>query len=366
MSRPMSHDEYLARGFMASLDGVRAVSVLAVMSYHAGGGAWSSLNGGRGVEVFFLLSGYLITTLCLREEARRGRVDIRAFFVRRVFRILPLFFLVLGSYTVLVLALHIDGRRHAFAHALPYYAGYLEEWPVFHAGPQGLPFGVAWSLGIEEKFYVVWPLLAFWLLRKRAGRGWIAVLTAVCFTTVATIHPLGVGQMVVHYSAILLGCALALLLHNPHCWERISPLQRREVLPIGLVVVAILWLVPMPDLAPFVPVPSQLGFLLPVLVVFCALVMAGESADAKVPRLLLKVGQLSYGIYLTHQLVFQAIGRVLPDSTGSTAALVELTVGLPVTMVLCAVLNATVERPLILWGRRWSRSHQPHESPSEV
>ena len=175
-AQTLSHEEYLAQRYMPVLDVVRAVAVLSVVGFHLGEGSLDFLQGG--VNVFFVLSGYLITTLALREESRRGSLDVRAFIVRRIFRILPLFYLVLGIYVVLVLGLHADDRVGDFGDALPWLFAYLQEWPVVHAGDEGLPLGVAWSLGIEEKFYVVWPFLAFVLLRGRSSRAQIAGLLA--------------------------------------------------------------------------------------------------------------------------------------------------------------------------------------------
>ena len=96
-----------ARRFQA-LDGIRAIAVLLVMTVHAGAHSdflpWEIVDGRGGVTMFFVLSGFLITTLLLREEEARGRVSLKAFYVRRVMRLAPLYYLVLGVYVVLILA----------------------------------------------------------------------------------------------------------------------------------------------------------------------------------------------------------------------------------------------------------------------
>jgi len=148
---PLQYSEYRAVRHFTALDGLRAVSVLLVVLAHARGREdWLWIRGANGVTVFFVLSGYLITTLALREEAVRGTIDLGAFYLRRTFRILPMYYLTLAIYCVLILVLHADPARHdKFVRALPYYLTYLQEWP--HLVLKDVPFELSWSLGIEEK-----------------------------------------------------------------------------------------------------------------------------------------------------------------------------------------------------------------------
>ena len=107
-----------------------------------------------------------------------------AFYLRRTFRILPMYYLTLAIYCVLILVLHADPARHdKFVRALPYYLTYLQEWP--HLVLKDVPFELSWSLGIEEKFYLVWPVLGFLLLRKRFGLRVGTALTLAVACTVA-------------------------------------------------------------------------------------------------------------------------------------------------------------------------------------
>jgi peptidoglycan/LPS O-acetylase OafA/YrhL len=85
----VSHEEYLNRRYFAPLDGLRAVSILLVMTAHTTDPLFHRLHGAVGVTIFFVISGYLITTLLLREEERHGHARIKAFYIRRAFRILP-------------------------------------------------------------------------------------------------------------------------------------------------------------------------------------------------------------------------------------------------------------------------------------
>ena len=160
---------------MPELDGLRAISVLLVVSVHLHDfeTVWKWLAGWQGVTVFFVLSGYLITTLSLREErAARGAAFVagRAFYARRSLRIFPLYYLTLAAYCGLIFGLGLNPeKRFLLSGAMPYYLLYFQEVPFFYGltGESGIvqhaniPFYQSWSLGIEEKFYLVWPVLAF-------------------------------------------------------------------------------------------------------------------------------------------------------------------------------------------------------------
>nr|WP_254897474.1 acyltransferase [Amycolatopsis sp. Hca4] len=151
----MTHDEYLATRRFPALDGVRAIAAVLVIVYHFGGPDWVRANGWIGVHLFFVLSGYLITTLALREEARNGRVSLAEFYIRRAFRIIPVFYVVMGVVVVFAYFRGMGLRQSGIVDSLPWNVVFLGE---YHPMPL---VGQAWTLGVEQKFYLVWPLLAF-------------------------------------------------------------------------------------------------------------------------------------------------------------------------------------------------------------
>jgi peptidoglycan/LPS O-acetylase OafA/YrhL len=361
----LDYRAYSRSGYVPSLDVIRAIAVLSVVLYHVHGGIFDALHGFRGVTVFFVLSGYLITTLCLREEDRRGALDVRGFVIRRVFRILPLYYVVLAVYVVLVLMLHLDSRTAAFRHALPWYLTYLQEWPIIHGGVQGTPLGVSWSLGIEEKFYVVWPVLAFVLLRARRGRAALSAGIAAAIVVVSIVQPVPTGQLLVHYTSIMAGAVLAFVLHRPRSYERLRFLGRPPVCAALAVVVALLWVAPTPELAEFVPVPDIPIFVIPVALLLGGLVTAGPAlARIASPAPLVHVGRLSYAIYLTHQIFLNGADRVLPAGLhGPARAALTLLIAVPVTLVVCELLHRLIERPMIRAGHRLGRP-RPLPGPS--
>ncbi len=151
-----------AMGYQPSLDGLRAMSVIAVILYHAGFG-W--MHGGFfGVEVFFVVSGYLITSLLIDEKERHGAVALRQFWLRRARRLLPALFammLAVGVWASLWGSAEVQSQlRRDFPWSLFYVANWgqiLGDVPYFQPGAPS-PFRHLWSLAVEEQWYLLWPL----------------------------------------------------------------------------------------------------------------------------------------------------------------------------------------------------------------
>jgi len=171
--------------YQPALDGVRAAAVCAVLVFH-GARAW--LPGGfLGVDVFFVLSGYLITTLLLRERAETGRIRLGAFWGRRARRLLPalvaLVAVVALAAPLVVAATELPALRLDAAAALAYVANWRM---IFRGGGYFAQTGApsllqhTWSLGIEEQFYLLWPLA---LIALR-GRVWIGALSGAALSSV--------------------------------------------------------------------------------------------------------------------------------------------------------------------------------------
>jgi peptidoglycan/LPS O-acetylase OafA/YrhL len=375
-ARPLSHAEYATRAYAPELDGLRAIAVLLVIACHVQGQAFAALSGFLGVTVFFVLSGYLITTLALREEAQRGRLHLGAFYVRRTCRIFPLYYLVLGLYAVAMLGLRLRPAQGAFlAEHWWQYVFYFQEWAYAEAGHswQSMPFTQSWSLGIEEKFYLVWPALAFCALaarpRWRAPAAWV-LLVAVSATP-WYLEPAGFTQLthcLVPYGQILAGCVLALWLNNPAGYRSFQRVRRIVGGPglIGTWVVA--------HLATPLFGEAGSGAAWSLAYLFAATLMVGEvvAADGPVHRVLrwrplAEVGKLSYGMYLIHFLPM-LVGHWLAARLPWTGAkpFVAFAVAVGGSVAAAWVLAVTVERPFIRLGRRWSaRLLNPKAPPAD-
>ncbi len=167
-------------GKIPNLDGIRALAVLVVVVSHFG--LERFVPGGFGVTVFFFLSGYLITTLLVREADATGTVSLRAFYLRRVLRIFPPMYLTYGLATLLVVIglnpTTLDAT--AVLMQLTHLTNYIELWAPEHWN-HVVPFTtVLWSLAVEEHFYLVYPALVLPLLAARAWRPLLLMLVILC------------------------------------------------------------------------------------------------------------------------------------------------------------------------------------------
>ncbi len=339
----LSFEQYQGQRYFPVLDGVRAFSILAVVFFHAAE-TLQWLHGHHGVTFFFVLSGYLITTLLLREERARGHVRLAAFYVRRTFRILPLYYVTLAVYCVLLLGFKVQPERAEFFRwALPYYALYFPEYIHLNGGG---PFSHSWSLGIEEKFYAVWPLLGFALLRGRAGRP--LVLLGLIGVILWLPPSLEWTKFVRPYVPILVGCLIALLLDRRELFDRLRPLGAYPGLFLGLAVGVIV--MDGRQSSVFVAVGCAIALI--------ALLLAparGTLTTRFFQRpVVVFVGQRAYEIYLLHQLVLNVIRPRIVVVAEPARGLVLTVVGFAAAVLVASLAHAVIGRPLIQWGRRIS------------
>jgi peptidoglycan/LPS O-acetylase OafA/YrhL len=278
------------------LDGLRGIAILIVLAAHTGVPGFADGGGGAGVTLFFVLSGYLITSLLLAEKTKTGRVDLRAFYIRRALRLFPALAAVLVVVTILAVA---GLMPRAASEGVDYrivvlgVIGYVVNWVAVTGQSIGM-LGHAWSLAVEEQFYILWPTLL--LLGLRLGRTrLVLIILLVTFldTPYRLLLDLNGGFMHVFVGtdcrgdALLLGCVLALLETRWHPvvgWAGV----------LGVLVVAALW--------PGDPgLGAQLMFI-PAAAIVSTLAVAGCPVILAW-RPLAFIGKISYGLYLWHGLV---------------------------------------------------------------
>ncbi len=159
--------------YLPGLDGLRAIAVVGVMIYHA---HHDWLPGGYlGVEVFFVISGYLITLLLIGEHERTGHVDLRQFWARRFRRLLPALFVMMAMVAVYIAAIYPVAReqtRGDFMGGIFYISNWYQIFvgQAYGAGEAFVPLRHLWSLAVEEQFYLLWPLVMMVILRRSRGR----------------------------------------------------------------------------------------------------------------------------------------------------------------------------------------------------
>jgi peptidoglycan/LPS O-acetylase OafA/YrhL len=308
-----THAAYRETGFFASLDGLRCLSILAVIWHHTGTRSEALLlsqQGYLGVHLFFAISGFLITTLLLRERERWGGISLGAFYVRRSLRIFPLYYAVLLLYVILVWLLEPAGSaaRDQFFANLPSYLTYTSNW--FVAPDVRVIFYFAWSLAAEEQFYLVWPTV------EKLLRGWrpVAVVAAVLIAqelarsaVAASTLPGGHLAVVILLSvppALLGGVVLAHVLHDRRGFDAVAPLlATRWSAPLALagLLVAV-------ELA----VPAFIWLLMVLLVGTVVIRESNGLGPLLRWRPVAHIGLVSYGMYLMHMLCYNAVKRALP------------------------------------------------------
>ena len=320
------------RGDIPALDGIRAVAVALVLADHGG---IPGLSGGfLGVDVFFVLSGFLITSLLLDELGRTGRIALRGFWIRRARRLLP---------AVIVMVLAVVAARDLFPPEaiaalrddavaaffwIANWAFVAQKTDYFSQGAAPSPLQHTWSLGVEEQYYLIWPLLLIAVAAVFRGRARLAVFVlatagvlasaaaAILFTSEATLNRIYFGTDT-RAQALLVGAAAAALLVRD--WSTLTiggtPIRTRwsrwvaRILPvIGLAVLAAAAHYATGAASEFRGGLLIIVAMAAVLVVApVALEQGGPVARVLAWRPLVWLGAISYGVYLWHWPIFLAL-----------------------------------------------------------
>ena len=232
-------------GHQPALDGIRALAVSAVLVFH-GHLPWGG-GGFLGVEAFFVLSGYLITSLLLSEWDTAGRIDILAFWSRRARRLLPAVFLLMlgiaGYALVFATPQELDNLRGDAIATL----GGVSNWRMVSVGHvYYTPLGHAWSLGVEQQWYLVWPFIIFALLRfGRGGSPRILLFATIALAAasallMARLYEPGAVQVRAAYGtdtraqSLLVGGALAILLSQSGPVRNVAGAVALQLLAVGM------------------------------------------------------------------------------------------------------------------------------------
>jgi peptidoglycan/LPS O-acetylase OafA/YrhL len=343
-----SHEHIERLGYRPELNGLRALSVLAVAVFHTNLGI---LQGGwLGVDLFFVLSGFLITTLLLEERDENG-IRLGAFYARRALRLLPALAALLGF---LMLLVTVGAASSSTTRDVPWVLSYIANWRPAVGGGRG-PLTHLWSLSVEEQFYVVWPLVLVGLLRASVPARRLVIGLAGVAGTIAIVRT---GLFIAHVitperayfgsdvraDALLAGCLLAVVRHAGWA-SHIERYVRTLLWPAvaGLVVIAFVHASPFARTGPllFGPVDGA------ALVVVAGLVLFPHRFRALRWRPLVELGKLSYAFYLWHVPVMVVFGM---------SPVLRLVLGLPLTLVASIASRFLVEQPMLRWKRRFERT----------
>ncbi len=339
-------------GYLPGLDGVRALAVIGVLLYHAD---LSWIPGGfLGVDVFFVLSGFLITSLILEEFDRSGRVDFRKFYLGRARRLLPALLLVLVVVSLAAALVYQDAARQTASDVLASLF-YVNNWWYIAADQSYFEFigrppllQHLWSLAVEEQFYLVWPAIAFLAMRRFARKGVFAVAGVLAILSTAWMLQLSVANGYPdfadpsrayfgtdsHAMGLLVGAAMATFWRPGRMRRDLSSGAASIITGIGVVaLLAVIWFFVF--VGEFTPWMYRGGFLALALIV-ATLIAAASHPGVGLGRAMgtqpwRYIGQRSYGLYLWHWPVFMATRPVLDTPLDGLPLLVvrlALTVGI--------------------------------------
>jgi len=342
-----------------SLDGLRAVSFLLVFVAHSG--LDKVVPGGFGVPTFFFLSGFLITTLMRLEDRKTGTVSLKGFYLRRIFRILPPFYLTLILATGLALVGLVPGKLEAtpMAALMFHFGNY---WFVYHGG-SGVPAGTAvyWSLAVEEHFYLLFPLLylvtrRLGLAGRRQGLFFLLLCGAIVVWRSLLVLRYGVPEDRTYlasdtrFDSILFGCALAVAM-NPMVDGPVGSdrLWKRVLFPAAVALLLLTFLYRAPWFRESIRYTLQGIGLTPVFIAAMRFPTWGPFRILN-NRVLAFVGVLTYSLYLVHHVVLYTVHHHFPTWHPALLSLIALAIslGFSLAMYVC------VERPFGRLRKRFS------------
>lgn len=363
----LAYRDFKATRFFGTLDGLRALSIVAVIWFHTVPWERTSLlgQGNKGVTLFFAISGFLIVTLLLRQKERLGAIDLGNFWGRRALRIFPVYYLALALYVVLVaLAERDPTARSTFWGNLPAFATFTSNWFVDLESTRVI-FYFAWSLAAEEQFYLLWPLV------ERFGRGRVPLLVvggALLVTQAlaltwphASRSSLPLRMLTSVPAAILFGVALAHWLHRPRTFRWVWATLGRRGSALGAAMLALLTLA----YAPAWGAAGELAIAFALTLVVAACAVREDNDFARVFRLrwIAWVGTVSYGMYLFHMIAVNLVRRAA-GAAGVVSPYVDFVGGALLALLLATLSYLTYERFFLRLKERWFPADRAAEAPA--
>lgn len=347
--------------YRPELDGLRGIAVLGVMIYHVGTPFFK--GGFIGVDIFFILSGFLITSLLISEFDESGSVNLKSFYMRRVLRLGPALIMLLIVYCLAsYIFLNEDRAARNYVDALISLL-YISNWARAFGIHAPAFLGHTWSLSIEEQFYVVWPIVLLTLLRMSTKRRHVVIfaIAIALFSWIIRIHFLSNGATIervyngldTRADALMVGCALGVALSSGLIKDNV-----RKILLKILEFVAPLSVVGLFIFSAFGSVRDPwayyFGFLIVELLTAALVIdvlINQQSIIRKflVAKSLVWTGSISYGLYLWHYPIY----RTMFDLGFSDLAVI--TIGSFISFLVAAFSYYAMEKPLLKFKKYFAR-----------
>lgn len=342
-SSELRYEDYLANNNRPAFDGMRALGFLLVITAHIPSVPFfGALQGWSAVWIFFAMSGYLIAMLLMREEKRAGRIAFGPFLVKRFCRIVPAYWMAILIYWLACFALEPSpGDYVSFMARLPYYLAFL---PEYADGNEFSIFTHSWTVGIELKFYLLFPPVLFLMIKNANWRFAVTAIAAVLLTAEGSFHAQS-------YCALLFGAMLAFGLERPRGYAFIARLTRVPVIvPLALIVALF-------ALLGYTEQLTAVGVVATYLMAY-AIVQEAAVSRTLTWKPLVYLGQRSYGAYLLHFLAIR-IGYMVFGSGTVTSGLLTAGFCLAVTVPAAELMYRVIEAPAIEFGRQLLSRRRP-------
>ncbi len=311
------YDRWLNEKRFDYFDGLRAISILCVILYHTSQSfKLDSVlmdSGNIGVDLFFIISGFLITTLLIREKEKYGQINLKNFYIRRILRIFPLYYLLLFFHLFLVIYVlnaKYPVESQQFLNNFKYFFTYTSNWFVNRNEETRTIFYYAWSLAAEEQFYLFWPLILYICVKRSYSFlviiivSLLSLLFSPSFGVVAVSSPSVLITILSNIPlAICLGVISALLLHSRYGQKIFDLISAWPVLEISLLAVVLLYILYAYGLT------SKLPLLLAMATLTACLATNRVSFISSFfqNNVIVSFGKVSYGLYLYHLLIVNVV-----------------------------------------------------------
>jgi peptidoglycan/LPS O-acetylase OafA/YrhL len=343
-------------GYRPALDGVRGAAILSVLAVHTRHiFGWPLLQGGNiGVDIFFVLSGFLITTLLVEEWDHAGTISLKNFYWRRALRLVPALLLLLAVLYYFADILLLPTEAADTRRAVPVTFAYASDLAMAFFNLRLGALQHTWSLAIEEHFYLLWPLLLFAALKLGISRKRLVIVTLLLAAASAlhraTLQQLGALPVRTYYGidtradALLIGCATGMCVS----WGLIRARSWRSLLAPALLFVMVC-LVATDYASPFMHFGgfAVLAFATAVLLINLILSPSNHLSALLECGPLVWLGRISYGVYLWHYPVFKATSFLRVGWP------LKLCVALAATLIVSSLSYYVLERPALSLKRRF-------------
>jgi len=304
-----AYEHFKQQRFFGSLNGLRFIAVVAVLWHHIAApsfGITLSNRGPEGVTLFFAISGFLITTLLLREKERTHSIDMKKFVMRRTLRIFPLYYSVLAAYAVLVYFTADQARFENFFANFLSFATYTSNFFMVDAVVGGTTFAFAWSLATEEQFYLVWPWVEKHLSNTMAVVIMLGLILLIYTVRANGLEQSSIGGLIIFHvmPAICFGVLAAHALDNETVFNALYPFIGHRFTSLILLVSIIGYLALKTNYF------LLTHLLMAALVTSCVIREDHVLSSVFQNSLFVIGGTISYGMYLMHMLTLHVVEAV--------------------------------------------------------